>query len=150
MNKICNNKKMNFQECEMAILRMQIDKAQEIKSREVINSPETSKILKIVENYIRQNNLICYGGIAINALLPKGQKIYNEEVDLPDYDFFSPNALEDAKKLADEFYKNGFEEVEAKAAQHHNTFKVYVNFIGVADITYLNPELFESVKKKGR
>ena len=148
MNKICNNKKMNFQECEMAILRMQIDKAQEIKSREVINSPETSKILNIVENYIRQNNLICYGGIAINALLPKGQKIYNEEVDLPDYDFFSPNALEDAKKLADEFYRNGFEEVEAKAAQHHNTFKVYVNFIGVADITYVNPELFKSIKKK--
>ena len=146
MKQVCD-KNMSFQDCELAILRMQVDQAQEKMSRRIVESPETTKILKIVENFIKKRKLVCYGGIAINALLPAGDKIYNEDIDLPDYDFFSPNAVEDAKRLADEFYKQGFKEVEAKAAQHHNTFKVYVNFMGVADITYLSPELFKNVKK---
>ena len=50
--------------------------------------------------------------------------------------------LEDAKELADIYYKAGFEEVEAKAGVHYGTFKVFVNFIPVADITLLSPELF--------
>jgi hypothetical protein len=38
-------------------------------------------------------------------------------------------------------------EVEAKAGQHHGTFKVYVNFLGVADITLIPKELFQTIKK---
>jgi hypothetical protein len=94
--------------------------------------------------------LVCYGGIAINALLPNDDKIYNEDIDIPDYDFFTSNALEDAKQLSNEFYKQGFNEVEAKAAQHHNTFKVYVNFMAVADITYIPDELFKTIRKRAK
>jgi len=141
------DEKMSYEECELAILRMQVDKAQNKMSKRLVQSSETNKILNIVANFIKKKKLVCYGGIAINALLPKKDKIYNKDIDLPDYDFFSSNAVDDAKALADEFYKKGFTEVEAKAAQHHNTFKVYVNFMAVADITYLPKSLFDTIRK---
>jgi hypothetical protein len=144
---VCN-KKMNYNECELAILRMQVDKAQEKMSRRVVNSPEIKEMFKIVEQFIKKKNLVCYGGISINSLLPSEDKIYHEEIDLPDYDMFSPNALEDAKELADIYYQNGYTEVEARSGQHYGTSKVFVNFIGVADITEINRELFNVIKKK--
>lgn len=142
--KICNPK-MTYEECELAILRMQVDNAQDKMAKRVVQSPEIKKMFEIVENFIRNKKLVCYGGIAINALLPSDDKIYDNDVDLPDYDFFSPNALNDAKQLSDVFHKNGYEEVEAKSGQHHGTYKVFVNFIPVADITYSPKELFDII-----
>ena len=144
---ICNSN-LTFEECELTILRMQIDKSQSRIAREKINNPEIKKIFKIVENFIKQKELICYGGISINALLPPENKIYDPSVDLPDYDMFSYNALDDAKELADIFYLEGYKEVEAKPGVHHNTYKVFVNYIGVADITYINKSLFKSIKRE--
>lgn len=143
---VCD-KDMSFADCELAILRMQVDQAQEKMAKRVVNTPDIKKMIGIVEEFIKRKNLVCYGGISINALLPDKDKIYNEEIDLPDYDFFSANALEDAKELSDIYYKNGYEEVEAKSGQHHGTFKVYVNFLGVADITSIPKELFNTIKK---
>lgn len=145
-NLTCDNT-MNFSECELAILRMQVDKAQEKIAKRVVNTPEIQKIISIVEKFIKNKKLVCYGGIAINAILPDEDKIYKKDVDLPDYDFFSHNALKDAKELADIYAKEGYTEVEAKAGQHHGTFKVFVNFLGVADITYIPEDLFNTVKK---
>ena len=51
------------------------------------------------------------------------------------------NALDDAKELADIYAKAGFIEVEAKAGVHHGTFKVFVNYIPVADISQLDREI---------
>jgi hypothetical protein len=144
---LCNNK-MNYNECELAILRMQVDKAQEKISRRVVNSPEIKEMFQIVEQFIKKKNLVCYGGISINALLPNDSKIYNEDVDLPDFDMFSSNAIADAKELADLYFQNGYTEVEARSGQHFGTSKVFVNFIGVADITGINKELFNAIKKK--
>ena len=145
-NKKTCTKGMTYEDCELAILRMQVDQAQDKMARRVVQSPEIKKLFEIVENFIQKKALVCYGGIAINALLPTEDKIYDEEVDLPDYDFFSPNALEDAKHLADLFYKKGYKEVEAKSGQHHGTYKVFVNFLPIADITQSPKELFKVIK----
>ena len=142
---VCN-KSMSFADCELAILRMQVDEAQAKIAKRVLNTDEMQTIFKIVEDFIKKKSLVCYGGIAINALLPDDDKIYDSNIDLPDYDFFSPNALDDAKELSDIYYNHGYSEVEAKAGQHHGTFKVFVNFIGVADITSLPKELYRTVK----
>jgi hypothetical protein len=55
--------------------------------------------------------------------------------------------LDDAKELADIYYAAGYKEVEAKAGVHHGTFKVFVNFFQIADITQLDNKLFSSLKK---
>ena len=78
------DKKMSYEECELAILRMQVDKAQNKMSKRLVQSSETTKILNIVANFIKKKKLVCYGGIAINALLPKKDKIYNKDIDLPE------------------------------------------------------------------
>jgi hypothetical protein len=95
---------------------------------------------------MKRKELIGYGGMAINMSLPKDKKFYRDN-DVPDYDFFSHNALEETKKLADIYYKKGFTDVEAKAGQHHGTYKVFVNFIPVADITQIPKEIFDALKK---
>ncbi len=146
-NPICN-KTMTFNECELAVLRAAVDKADEIQGQKTANSPEIKQIIGIVEEFLRRKKLICYGGTAINNILPKQDQFYNKNVEIPDYDFFSSNALENAKELADIYFRKGFQEVEAKSGQHHGTYKVFVNFIPVADITYIPPELYNAIKKE--
>jgi hypothetical protein len=145
-NNICNG--LTFSDCELAILRQAVDNAETIQGRKMANSPEIKRIIGIVENFLRKKQLICYGGTAINNILPKQDQFYNKDVEIPDYDFYSANALDDAKALTDLYVENGFAEVEAKAGQHHGTFKVFVNFIPVADITSLPKDLFNSIKKE--
>uniref|UniRef100_A0A6C0ERH8 Poly(A) polymerase catalytic subunit domain-containing protein n=1 Tax=viral metagenome TaxID=1070528 RepID=A0A6C0ERH8_9ZZZZ len=140
-------KDLNFSDCELTILRMAVDKAEEKIAKRVVNSEEIQKIIKIVENFINKKNLICYGGTAINNILPSEDQFYNKDAEVPDYDFFTPNALDDAKELANIYYKAGFTDVEAKSGQHHGTYKVFVNYIPVADITQLDKSIYTSLKK---
>jgi Poly(A) polymerase catalytic subunit len=139
---------MSFQECELAILRASVDKAEENIGKREVSSPDVKKIVVCVEKFLRKKRLIVYGGTAINSILPKQDKFYNKEVDLPDYDFFSPHALNDAKELCDFYVDEGFIEVEAKNGIHVGTYKVFVNFIAIADITYIHPEIFGALKKE--
>ena len=146
-SKICD-KNMTFQECELAIIRNAIDLAETKLGKKLVNTPEVQSIIKIVEDFIKKKNLICYGGTAIDALLPNDDKIYNKDIELSDYDFFTYNALEDAKELANIFFSKGYSETEAKAGSHHGTFKVFCNFLAVADITYIPKSLFDVLKKE--
>jgi hypothetical protein len=143
--KIC--KDLSFADCELAILRMAVDQAEEKMGKRVVNSEDVQKIIDIVEEFIKRKKEICYGGTAINNILPEEDRFYNKEVEIPDYDFFSQTALEDAKELADIYYKKGFIDVEAKSGQHHGTYKVYVNYMAVADITQLPKEIFQVLKQ---
>ena len=144
--KIC--KDLSFEDCELAILRIAVDKAEEKIGKRVVNSDDVQKIIKIVENFIKKKNLICYGGTAINNILPKEDQFYDKDVEIPDYDFFTTNALEDAKELSNIYFKEGFTDVEAKAGQHHGTFKVYVNYMPIADLTNIPKEIYNSLKKE--
>ena len=136
------------EEKELAILRDAVDLAQEKAGKKIVNSPEIKKMIEIVENFIRKKKLICYGGTAINNLLPLQEQFYNKDIEIPDYDFFSSTPVDDAKELADIYYQHGYEEVEAKAGQHYGTYKVFVDFIPVADITLLEKKLFNTVKRE--
>ena len=138
----------SFEEKELAILREAVDKAEAKAGRQLTNSEEVQKIIQIVENFLRKKKLVCYGGTAINNILPQQDQFYNKDVEIPDYDFFSPTALDDAKELADIYAKTGYTDVEAKSGVHHGTYKVFVNFIPVADITSLPKALFQAVQKE--
>ena len=140
-------KNLSFSDCELAILRMAVDEAENKMGRRVVNSDDVQKIIDIVEEFIRHKKLVCYGGTAINNILPEEDRFYNKEAEVPDYDFFSQNALSDAKELANIYYKKGFLDVEAKSGQHHGTYKVFVNYMAVADITYIPKEIYSIIKK---
>jgi hypothetical protein len=143
--KLCKN--LSFAECELAILRIAVDEAEQKMGKRIVNSEDIQKIIDIVEEFIKNKKLICYGGTAINNILPEEDQFYDKDVEVPDYDFFSINALNDAKELADIYYKKGFLDVEAKSGQHPGTYKVFVNYMAVADITFLHEEIYNVIKK---
>lgn len=144
---VCEKGK-SLEECELEILRSAVDRAEMKQGKKKIRTPEIQEIVGIVEKFLKVKQLICYGGTAINNILPVSDQFYNKEIELPDYDFYSMNALEDAKKLADIYYKAGFDEVQASAGQHYGTYKVYVNFIPIADITQLSGEIYKNIRKE--
>ena len=144
--KICN-KKMNYQDCEIAILRNAINESDEQKEIKKTGNIDIKKLVSVVEDFIRKKKLICYGGTAINNILPKYAQFYDRDTKIPDYDCYSPNPVEDAKELANIYYRQGYRDVEAKAGMHFGTFKVFVNFIAVADITLLHQDIYKHIIK---
>lgn len=132
---------------ELNIVKLVADMAQEKNIDKL--TPKTLDIIRTVEKFIKDNNLICYGGIAINNILPKKDQFY-KTTEFPDYDFFSNNALKHAKMLADIYNKAGFGNVEAKSGMHNGTYKVYVNFLNIADITQLDDVYYKNLKKTAK
>jgi hypothetical protein len=141
---LCNDE-MSFNDCELAILRSAVDESEKEVKKGLVNGPEIIKIIDILEKFLIDKKLICYGGTAINNILPKHVQFYDRSSEIPDYDFYSPNALNDALELADIYHDAGYNEVEAKAGVHYGTFKVFVNFIPIADITFLENSLFDAI-----
>jgi len=138
---------MTFDECEMAILRNVVDESEKLQGEKIANNDIIKSIIKILEDFLVRKRLVCYGGTAINNILPKFAQFYNHETEVPDYDFYSPNPIQDAKELADIYFQAGYLEVEAKAGVHFGTYKVFVNFIPIADITLLEFDLFKQISK---
>ena len=133
-------------ELEQELVKEAVEKIEAKIGAKKTSDPKIKDIIAIVERFIKKHELVCYGGTAINNILPEEVQFYDKKTEIPDYDFYSPNALEHAKDLADEFYENGYSEVEAKSGMHHGTYKVFVNFVGIADITQLEPTLFKNIK----
>ena len=146
-NDNCNDE-MKFEECELAILRHAVDETDKLQQEKIANSEEVKKMIQIVEVFLRDKKCICYGGTAINNILPKSVQFYDRDIEIPDYDFFSPDALNHAKELANRFFTAGYKDVEAKSGIHVGTYKVFVNFIPMADITEMHASLFKMVFKE--
>jgi hypothetical protein len=139
--------RQSLQECELAIVRTAVDTIEELEGKSMVDDPKVRDIIAIMEDFMRDEKLICYGGTAINNILPEEDQFYNHDLEIPDYDCYTPKALEHAKKLADIYFRKGYTEVEAKSGVHVGTFKVFVNFIPVADLTQLVPELYKNLRK---
>ena len=132
---------------ELEALQRAVEDAKAHAGREMVSAEETQEMIHIVETFLRTKELVCYGGTAINNVLPTADRFYDKETELPDYDFFSPSAEKDAIELADIYNRAGYSDVEAKAGVHVGTYKVYVNYTPVADVTHLPPELYKVVWK---
>ena len=139
---------LTFQECERTILQNVVDELERTQGKELLGQPSIQEIIVLLEKFLIKKKRICYGGTAINNLLPKKDQFYDLEVEFPDYDFYSPTPIEDAKQLADIFASNGYVNVEAKAGVHFGTYKVFVDFIPVADITQMPLSLYRVLKKR--
>lgn len=129
---------MNSDYLKQSIKENELERKKIQKKRHV-----NDKVLNIVRQFIIDKKLICYGGTAINDILPKEQQFYNYETDIPDYDFFSPNAIEDAKELCNIFTEEKVHSIESKNAFIHGTYKVFVNFVAIADITQVDQGFYD-------
>ena len=112
------------------------------------SNPLVKKLTTATEAFLRSHRMLGYGGTAINNLLPKEDQFYNPKYDIPDYDFYSETPQLHAMDLADKISKiDGVENVEVRPAAHLGTFKVFANYIGVADITQMDTNLFKTLWK---
>tara|TARA_B100001093_G_scaffold519861_1_gene610975 strand:+ start:2408 stop:3745 length:1338 start_codon:yes stop_codon:yes gene_type:complete len=137
----------SFTDKELKILRNAVDNVTKQQGNKLVRSDDIKNIIFILENFLRSHKTLCYGGTAINNILPEQDRFYNKDIEIPDYDFFTPKPIELAKKLANIYYNAGYQEIEAKAGMHTGTYKVYVNFMPIADITFLDKELFNTLHK---
>ena len=147
-------KNTTFEEKEMEILHNAVNIAESKLGKKIKQSNDILNIIKILEDFMRRKKVVCYGGTAINNILPETDQFYDKDVEIPDYDFFSPMALTHAKEIADIYADNDYSEVEVRSGMHKETYKVFVNFIPIADITQLEPKIFkvllkESIRKEG-
>jgi hypothetical protein len=132
----------------MEVIESLVDKLQLENDKKAAADPTIRKSLSIVEEFIKTHPVLCYGGTAINNLLPPADRFYHPDRDIPDYDFFSKTPQEHALVLANKLAEAGIANIEVKPGIHLGTFKVFANFEGVADITHLNPALFTRLWKE--
>jgi hypothetical protein len=129
-------------------LEATIEKAKDIRNTKNFANPNLRKGLEIVEKFIKTKQRVCYGGMAINSHLPADKQFYDFTKNLPDYDFFSPEAEKDIKDLVNALTIEGLPYVEAKFGVHEGTTKIYVDFSAVADITNTSQKFYETLYKR--
>ena len=125
-----------------------VDKATERNKYETAHNTELTRALKVVEIFLRRKRRVCYGGTAMNAILPKNKQFYNPELDLPDYDFFTPEMDDDIEDIVAMLRKAGFQEIYHKTGIHEGTKKILVNFTPIADITFISKPIFDIFLKR--
>jgi hypothetical protein len=106
--------------------------------------PSVTTSTRIVEAFLKSHRVLCYGGTAINNLLPKEEQFYGPD-ETPDYDFFSETPQEHGMELANQLSAAGIESVEVKPGVHLGTYKVFADYHGVADITFIIPKIFNQL-----
>ena len=140
---------LTIEECEMNMLRQAVDDIMAMREEVKVLSDEEKHISKLVRDFLIDRGNMCFGGTAINELLPKKDKFYDEEKDMTDYDFFSITPIEDAVDLADICFKAGYHDVGVKPSSiHYGVFSIRVHNIKVADIVLIDEELLVNLQKE--
>lgn len=142
-----NNLNKPYMKKIIKTINEQLDNAIDIRDEIAAKNTELRRALNIVEHFLRKTKLPCYGGMAINAHLPADKKFYDFSKTIPDYDFYSPNASQDADKLVVLLKKENFKDIGLRFGVNEGTYKVFVNYHGVADITLMVPWLFNKLFK---
>ena len=109
---------------------------------------EITKVYDVVFEFVKKKKLKIYGGFALNLLLMiknKKMSLYDED-DVPDVDVYSSNPIDDIMELSDILHDKGFKRIQAKQAQHGETYKLFVNFQGYLDITYVPSTIYSKMR----
>lgn len=129
-------------------LKAAIDVATEKQKYTAAHDIEMKRALKIVQEFIKKKKRVCYGGTAMNMILPEKKRFYNSEYDLPDYDFFTPKMDKDIEQLISDLKNAGFKNVMDRIGIHDGTKKIMVNFNPIADITEISDNVYNIFHKR--
>ena len=67
---VCD-KKMTFEECELAVLRSAVDKMEKKSGMKKINNPDIKDIIRIIEDFLKVSKRICYGCLLYTSPSPR-------------------------------------------------------------------------------
>jgi hypothetical protein len=135
-------------------LKKAMEVASERMKYETAHNEDFLGALRLVEAFIQRKKRVCYGGTAMNMILPAAKRFYNPDLDLPDYDFYTPDLEKDVEELVRDLKEAGYKDVYHRVGIHEGTKKILVNFVAVADVSEIEPELFavlyrRSIQKDG-
>jgi len=125
-----------------------IDAAQKKQDYKSAHDPELLEAIQVVEAFLRKKQRVCYGGTAMNMILPPSKQFYDLNYEIPDYDFFTPELEEDTVELVKMLKEAGFSDIYHRVGIHKGTKKILVNFIPIADITYISPAEYSVFLKR--
>ena len=109
---------------------------------------DLQKAFDTVVDFLKKKKRILVGGMAIDySLRTKGSKLYSDNK-LPDYDFLSPEFHRDAYEIGSILSRMGISGVSIVRALHISTMKVRVNFVVIADITYVPKNIYDKIPVK--
>ena len=113
------------------------------------NKQEYKRNIQLVKQFIKDRQLIVYGGYAQDQLLKSKKKegIYNDDSN-SDVEFYSPNYLKDAIDLAKLFHNKkwgGYLGVSIREAVHIGTLSLSVNGFQYADITFVPKHIYTNL-----
>lgn len=125
-----------------------IDENEKVFEKIVIDNNIDANILqrglKIVEKFIRDRNLILYGGQAIDfALRLHGKSIYPDDA-IPDYDMYSTDSVKDCYDLTEIFEKEGMTTARSVTAMYVRAMKNSVSErrAWIADLSYVPKDIY--------
>ena len=114
---------------------------------------EVNKAIKVVEDYIAEKGRIIYGGLAMNEFIKiknKDDVIYEENpVNIPDYDIYTPDPMNDLIYIANKLFHMGFTDVYGQEAVHMDTYTIKLDSINqILDLHYVWSPHFNLIPKK--
>jgi hypothetical protein len=119
--------------------------AQEIIKKSTAGNSDIKKMMGIVYKFMQTHRVLGYGGTALNNLLPKNKQFYDFSKEVPDYDFYSETPQEHSKVIADRLAAEGLANIQVKPGVHLGTFKVFADYIPVADVSTLSKPIFSKL-----
>lgn len=104
-------------------------------------------IISIIESYIKEHQLIVYGGnaqnLAIKKIDPKG--VFYDDKDVHDYDVYSFDPRTDAINLTKQIFKVGFKNILAIEAIHVETYSIKYYGTPLCDFSYMPKYIFDNL-----
>ena len=128
-----------------------------IKNKFIKVEPSRENILaalKIITDFISDKGRIIYGGLSQNEFIKLKNKdavFYKEDsLDIPDYDIYSPEPLQDLIYLANALYDKGYHQVSIREAVHVGTYTLGLDRVNgnMLDMHYVWRPHYNNIAKK--
>jgi hypothetical protein len=113
---------------------------------EVPTKKEYDNVVNDIKNFIKNKGLIIYGGWAQNELIGKKNKDdeFYPETSRHDIEIYSTNPIKHVMELGDLLYSKKYNPIYIEEGVHNETYKLFVNFVNIADISYMDPHIFNN------
>lgn len=131
----------------MAGALKELQKAVEIQEKRLEEQQweKYHKLIDIALGVLKNENVLLYGGAAINSLMPPQHKFYSKN-ELMDIDVYFTTKTELFKRLINAYKKEGFPLVNIYDSIHTGTYKVQVEGVNVLDLHLLSKSFFNYLK----
>ena len=108
---------------------------------------EQINIMNIIIKYIKDNNMIIYGGnaqnLAIKRIDPQG--CFYDDNEIHDFDTYSSSPIQDAINICNLIYNAGYKNVIAQEAIHIETYTIKYGNLALCDLSYVPKYILDNL-----